>query len=261
MTKRWPTLFLSHGAPTLAVEDSPAHRFLSSLGRELGRPQAILVVSAHWQASRPSVSLAARPETIHDFGGFDRALYDLRYPAPGAPGVAVRVAELLEAAGFPVARDPNRGLDHGAWVPLSLLYPDAGIPVTQLSLVADAGPDRHLALGRALAALPDQGVLILASGSATHNLRAFFGAPPAAEPPGWVTGFAAWLGDALAAGDRAALVDYRRRSPFAAENHPTEEHLLPLFVALGAASSEAPGRRLHASIERGVLAMDSYAFD
>jgi 4,5-DOPA dioxygenase extradiol len=256
-----PSLFVSHGSPMLALQDSPARRFLQQLGQTLPRPQAILVVSAHWEtAGGPAVSLAQQPETIHDFGGFPRALFEMQYPAPGAPEAAELAAALLASAGIPVGRSATRGLDHGAWVPLRLMYPDADIPVAQLSIVRGASPARHEAMGRALAALREEGVLILASGSLTHNLHEFRGQGVDAPVPGWVSEFGAWMQARLEADDRAALLDYRRAAPYAAENHPTDEHLLPLFVAMGAAGEGAHATQVHASFEHGILAMDAYAF-
>jgi 4,5-DOPA dioxygenase extradiol len=256
-----PTIFLSHGSPMLALQDSPAHRFLQALGRSLPRPRAILAVSAHWQTRAPAVSLAERPETIHDFGGFPRALFEIRYPAPGAPEAARRTAGLLEAQGFEPGTSMQRGLDHGAWVPLGLMYPDADIPVAQLSIVHGEGPAWHERLGDAIAALRHEGVLVVGSGSLTHNLYEFRGQAVDAPAPPWVSEFEAWMKSRIEAGDRAALLDYRRTAPHAAQNHPTEEHLLPLYVALGAAGPEARARVLHASFEHGVLAMDAFAFE
>jgi 4,5-DOPA dioxygenase extradiol len=245
----------------LALQDSPARRFLQGLGKTLERPKAIVVVSAHWEArGGPAVSLARQPETIHDFGGFPRALFEMQYPAPGAPEAAQRAAALLEAHGIPVGQSAQRGLDHGAWVPLSLMYPDADIPVAQLSVVHGASPAEHERLGRALAELRNEGVLVVGSGSLTHNLYEFRGQGIDAPVPQWVSEFEAWMKTRLENSDRAALLDYRRTAPFAAQNHPTEEHLLPLFVAMGAAGPDARATQLHASFEHGVLAMDAYAF-
>jgi 4,5-DOPA dioxygenase extradiol len=256
-----PTIFLSHGSPMLALQDSPARRFLQGLGKSLERPEAIVVVSAHWETrGGPAVSLASHPETIHDFGGFPRALFEIQYRAPGAPETARRVAALLEAGGIPAGFSRERGLDHGAWVPLSLMYPDADIPVTQLSVVHGASPAEHERLGRVLAELRNDGVLVVGSGSLTHNLDEFRGQGIDAPVPDWVGDFEAWMKARLESSDRAALLDYRRAAPFAAQNHPTEEHLLPLFVAIGAAGPDARATQLHASFEHGVLAMDAYAF-
>jgi 4,5-DOPA dioxygenase extradiol len=255
-----PSLFLSHGAPTLPLTDTPARAFLQQLGAEIARPAAILVISAHWETAVPAVSAVERNETIHDFGGFPRALYEMRYPAPGSPSVAARVADLLRAGGLDCRIDRSRGLDHGAWVPLRLMYPHADIPVLQLSLQPHLGPGHHLAIGRALAPLRQEGVLIIGSGSFTHDLSEFRGHGPNDPAPDWVNGFAEWFHAALIDNATDALLDYRRRAPFAAKNHPTEEHLLPLFAALGAAGENAKAERLHASATYSVLRMDVYAF-
>ena len=257
----FPTIFLSHGSPMLALQDSPARRFLQGLGASLGRPQSILVVSAHWEsAGAPALSLAPQPGTIHDFGGFPRALFEMRYPAPGAPALAQRAAALLEAAGLRAGLSPERGLDHGAWVPLSLMYPQADIPVTQLSVLRDRGPLEHERLGLAIAALRQEGVLVIGSGSLTHNLYEIRGQGVDAPAPHWVSEFEAWMQARLEGSEREALLGYRALAPFAEKNHPTDEHLLPLFVAMGAAGAQARATRLHASVEHGVLAMDAYAF-
>ena len=261
MSNRLPTLFISHGSPMLALIDSPARRFLASLGKSLPRPKAILLASAHWEADRvPAVSLAEHPKTIHDFGGFPPALFAIEYPAPGAPALAERAAGLLEQAGYAVERSPERGLDHGAWVPLRLMYPQADIPVTQLSILRGTTPAGHAKMGIALTALRDEGVLVIGSGSLTHNLSEFRGQGVDAPVPSWVSDFGAWMNTMLDEQQRAALLDYRRQAPYAERNHPTEEHLLPLFVAMGAAGDAAKAERIHASYEYGVLAMDVYAF-
>ncbi len=254
-----PALFISHGAPTLPFEDVAARTFLRSLGADLARPAAILVVSAHWETAVPTVNAVTHNDTIHDFHGFPRALYRLRYPAPGAPALASRIAALLEREGMPAAIDRTRGLDHGAWVPLSLMLPAHDVPVLQLSVQSRLGPAHHFRLGRALSALRAENVLILASGSMTHDLSGLH-AVSVAHEPSWVRDFAEWCHAALIAGRIDDLCDYRRLAPHAVRNHPTEEHLLPLFVAFGAAGSEAHVERLHESITYGVLRMDAYAF-
>ena len=226
-----PSLFLSHGAPTLPLTDTPARTFLQQLGASLERPKAILVISAHWETAQPMVSAVERNETIHDFGGFPRALYEMRYPAPGAPDTAARVAGLLQAADLDCGIDRKRGLDHGAWVPLLLMYPHADIPVLQLSVQPHLGPAHHLRVGRALAALRQEGVLIIGSGSFTHDLSEFRGHGPNDPAPDWVNRFADWIHTALTENKTEQLVDYRRQAPFATKNHPTEEHLLPLCRA------------------------------
>ncbi|CAN5379451.1 class III extradiol ring-cleavage dioxygenase [soil metagenome] len=261
---RMPTLFISHGSPMLAIEQSPAHRFLQGLGKSLPRPKAILVASAHWEAmGAPAVSLAPRPETLHDFGGFSPKLYEIQYPANGAPDLAEAAAVLLEGAGVTVKRSATRGLDHGTWIPLHLMYPEADIPVAQISLVRGASPAAHEKIGAALGNLRDEGVLIIGSGSLTHNLHEFRGGSIDTAVPNWVSEFDEWMKDKLQVMDRSALLDYRSKAPHAARNHPTEEHLLPLFLAMGAAGagSSARAERLHASYQYGVVAMDVYGFN
>ena len=257
MSPRHPVLFVSHGAPDVLLKPGASVALWQRLGAELPRPRAILVISAHWAAREPTVSTVAAPDTIHDFGGFPDALYAMAYPAPGAPALAARVRELLVAAALPCAETPERGLDHGAWIPLKALYPQADIPVVQLALQPFAGTDWHRRIGAALRPLRDEGVLILASGAVTHNF-------------GWLTwgenskpveaarAFAAWLGEALARDDRPALLDYRRQSAHGAAAHPSEEHLLPLFSALGAARPGEIPLRLAPEYTSGGLAMDAY---
>jgi 4,5-DOPA dioxygenase extradiol len=259
--RRLPTIFVSHGAPTLVLERSPARDFLSRLGSEIGRPRAVLAVSAHWETVEPAVSAAEHPQTIHDFYGFPKELYRLRYPALGAPRLALRVAELLKGSGLPVRLDPERGLDHGAWTPLMLMYPQADIPVTQLSVQPGAGTAHHFRLGEVLRPLRDEGVLILASGGITHNLRELEWNDRDARVPPWVAEFNDWMARALMAGSTRELLDYRRLAPHAARNHPTEEHLLPLYVACGAADPPGRAERLHSSYAYGVIGMDAWRFD
>ena len=256
-----PSLFVSHGSPMLALTPSSARDFLAGLGGALPRPTAIVIASAHWETERPAVNAVAVNPTIHDFSGFPPALYALRYPAPGSAEVAARVASLLEAAGLDCEIDRARGLDHGAWVPLLLMYPGHDIPVVELSVQSRKGPPHHLHLGAALAPLRDEGVLVIGSGAFTHDLRRMRRqdrGSETAEPD--VAAFAAWMWDALEAGRVEDVLDYRRRAPFGAAQHPSEEHLLPLFVALGAGGVDAPARRLHASTNYGVLRMDAFAF-
>lgn len=256
-----PTIFVSHGSPMLAIQDTAARRFLQDLGTQLPRPKSILVVSAHWETSgAPAVSFVSHPETIHDFGGFPAGLYDIQYRAPGAPALAEQVISAFNEAAVPVGKSDQRGLDHGAWVPLSLMYPDADLPVTQISLLRGATPYTHEKIGKVLAQLRHEGVLVIGSGSMTHNLYELRQKQVGAETPLWVVEFDRWMREHLEKNDRDALHDYRNRAPSAHLNHPTEEHLLPLFVAMGAAGDGAHARLLHSSIEHGVLAMDAYSF-
>ncbi|HTN94523.1 MAG TPA: class III extradiol ring-cleavage dioxygenase [Gallionella sp.] len=256
-----PVLFVLHGAPTLPLEPGDTGVALRKLGEQLQRPSAILVISAHWETRIPTVSRAVHPETIHDFSGFPAELYELQYHAPGAPETAKSTALALQRAGIPVELDDTHGLDHGAWVPLSLMYPKADIPVAQLSLQPDNDPAWHIALGRALRPLREHGVLIVGSGSISHNLRELFKHPQGAPVPAWVTEFCDWIAERIAAGDLDALGDYRARAPHAAMNHPTDEHLLPLFVALGAADKIDHSERLNRVTTYGMLAMDAWLFD
>jgi 4,5-DOPA dioxygenase extradiol len=255
-----PAVFVSHGAPTLPLTDAPAAAFLRGLGARLGRPRAILAVSAHWETERPTVNAVAVNATIHDFHGFPPALYDIGYPAPGSPKLAERVADLLCLAGLGSETDTARGLDHGAWVPLLLMYPAGNIPVVQLSVQSHLGPAHHLQLGWALAPLRAEGVLVLASGSLTHDLSRFRGRGLNAPEEADATEFASWFERALIGGRTGDLLTYRSLAPHAVRQHPTEEHLLPLFVALGAAGMQARAEHLHASATFGVLRMDAYAF-
>ena len=231
----------------------------SALGARLPRPRAILMLSAHWGTDMPVASTAEAPETIHDFYGFPRALYELRYPAPGAPEVARAAASLLDAAKIPTAAQPH-GLDHGAWVPLLLMYPQADIPVAQLSIQPHRDPGHHYAVGRALRPLAEDGVLIVGSGQITHNLRAAdFGAAPGDADPR-VAEFTDWFETRLADRDIDALLDYRLRAPHAAFMHPTDEHLLPVFASLGAASDDYALEIQSLGTFQRALAMTNYLF-
>ena len=257
-----PTLFLSHGSPMLVIENSEARDFLAAFGKTLPRPRAMVVATAHFETARPAVGADAQPGMIYDFGGFAPELYRMVYPAPGDPLVATKVAGLLDAAGLAPVMATGRGYDHGTWVPLMLLYPDADVPVVQLSVQPQQGAAHHLAVGRALASLRHEDILVIGSGSATHNLHAYFRGGYAADTPAlpWVAAFGEWVHQKAEAGAVDDLVNYRTRAPYAAENHPTEEHILPLHVALGAAGEGAKGARVHTSHRHGVLMMDAYTF-
>lgn len=257
MSQRLPALFLSHGAPTLPLDVThPTHAFLKTLGAALPAPRAILVVSAHWDTHLPTLTASAHPETIHDFYGFPPELYAMRYPSPGSEELVMQTAGLLQRAALPVQADPQRGLDHGAWVPLLLMYPEARIPVVQLSLQTGAGAAHHLALGKALVPLRDAGVLVIGSGGATHNLREFF-RPAPGQDESYVSRFSGWLKDTLEKGDQASLADYRRLAPDAVRAHPSEEHFFPVLVAAGAAGK---AERIHTAMSGASLSMDAYKF-
>lgn len=255
---RQPVLFVSHGAPTFALEPGIIGAKLTELGQRLSRPQAVLVVSAHWVTRGLAVSSNREPETIHDFSGFPQALYDLRYFAAGHPQLAAQTAELLGRAGWPARLDPHRGLDHGAWVPLLYLYPEGDVPVFQVSPPYPLDSAGALGLGRHLAPLREQGVLILASGSLTHNLYEY---RRHGQDEPYVKAFADWVGQTLQRNDSAALLDYRRQAPEAERAHPGEDHLLPLLVAQGARQPDDALEILPGGIADGVLAMDAYLFD
>lgn len=257
---KWPVVFISHGAPTLATEDGAAHRFLREYGRRLGRPQAIVVLSAHFVAPVATVTAAEFPETIHDFGGFPADLYTLRYAAPGDPVLADEIAGLLEHADIPVKASPSRGLDHGAWIPLSLMYPQADIPVVQLSLDPARGAQYHFELGRLLAPLRARGVLIVGSGGITHNLSQLDWQGGEGAAPDWAVSFNEWIADVIAQARVDDLLEYRQRGPSAARNHPTEEHFFPLLCALGASNEQERRVRVHHSYTFGSLSMDTYEF-
>ena len=259
----FPAVFISHGSPLQALDGGRTAEAWRALAAELPRPRAVLAVSAHWETEHPVVSAAMAPETIHDFGGFPRALFEIQYPAPGAPWLAERVRELLSGGGLEVSVDPVRGLDHGAWVPMREMYPDADVPVAQLSIQPHLGPEHHVRLGRLLAPLAREGVLIAATGSMTHNLSdwrpshrdaAGYSTPPLP----YVTAFQEWMHDKLVRNDLPALIEYRARAPQAARAHPSDEHLLPLYVAIGTGGSDV--RRVHGDLKEAALAMDVYTF-
>jgi len=256
-----PSLFVPHGAPTMALRPGAAGAALRLQAGTLPRPRAVVIVSAHWDTAVPTVGTAARLDTIHDFYGFPDELYAIRYPATGCREAAEEVFAALAAAGLPVVRDESRGLDHGAWVPLRLMFPDADVPVIPLSLQSRGGPAAAYRIGQALAPLTRRGFLVIGSGNVTHNLRDYqLIARTAGQTPGYVREFADWLAARSMAHDVVALLDYRRQAPSAARAHPSEEHLLPFYVALGAGGTEADITRFHAGIDDYVLAMDAYAF-
>ncbi|MCB4358247.1 DODA-type extradiol aromatic ring-opening family dioxygenase [Quatrionicoccus australiensis] len=261
MTQSLPALFVPHGAPTFALRPGAAGAAIAAAARQLPLPRAIVIVSAHWDTAEPTVGYAVRPETIHDFWGFPEELYALNYPATGCREAADEVVAAIRSAGLPVASDAGRGLDHGAWVPLRLMFPEADVPVIPLSIQSHGGPQQAYALGRALAPLAAKGFLVIASGNVTHNLRDYQMAwRNGGQTPAYVREFTDWLSERLQAGDIDALLDYRRQSPGGVQAHPSDEHLLPLYVALGAAGENASTERFHAGIDDYVIAMDAYSF-
>jgi 4,5-DOPA dioxygenase extradiol len=268
MDTRYPPVFLSHGSPMTALESGPAGAFWRDLGRAIDArvaaggkaPAAIVALSAHTLAQRAVTLAAARHEAVHDFGGFPRALYELRYDVAGAPCLAPHVEQLLQWEGIEVEHADAGGLDHGIWVPLRDIRPRADIPVLPVAFPPDWTPARLFALGAALRPLIDEGVWIVGTGSITHNLRLGL---PRAEPVPEIpasAAFRAWFAERSAARDWASLLDYRSRAPAAATMHPTDEHLLPWFIAAGAGGEADAAVRLHASVAGGHLGMDAYAF-
>lgn len=261
-----PSLFISHGGPNIVLDDMPARRFLEGLSSLVERPKAIVIMSAHFETHGVTVVTDPKPEMIYDFGGFAPELYRMVYPAPGDPRLAERVVALLDEAGLAPARLGRRGYDHGTWTPLKLAFPQADIPVVQISIDPTRDARWHYEVGRALAPLRDEGILVIGSGHITHNLRAVFGVMRAGMrmPPelgARFDSFVAWFAETLAAGDVEALLDWRARAPFPVDNHPTDEHLMPIFFALGAAGDHAHARRIHESREFGFFAYDSYLFN
>jgi 4,5-DOPA dioxygenase extradiol len=256
-----PVVFISHGAPTFALEPGLLGPALNNLGQQLSdtkTAKAVLVVSPHWQTRNVAVMTTPAPETVHDFGGFPAALYDLQYPAAGHPQLAAEVSRLLSQAGWAVGVNERRGLDHGAWVPLRHLLPNAEIPVFQVSMPMDLDTDSAFKLGKALAPIRESGVMIVASGSMTHNLYEFRHSDAAVQD--YAIEFTHWIRQAVTRQDIAGLLDYRQRAPHAQRAHPTEEHFLPLLVALGALSDGEATQVIDAGIANGVLSMESYAW-
>lgn len=262
-----PALFVSHGAPNLVLHDSPARSFLAGYGdrivAERGRPKAIVMMSAHFEMDRPTLTADARPGMIYDFGGFEPELHAMVYPAPGDPALARRAAELLAGAGESPQLMTGRGFDHGTWVPLMLLFPKADIPVVQISVSPRRDGAWHARLGAALAPLREEGVLIVGSGAATHNLREIFArlrrGETDAPAPEWANAYNEWIADRIAQGALDDVAHAFERAPHARDNHPTPDHFLPLPFAMGAGGG-AKGVRVHASTQLGAMMMDAYSF-
>jgi 4,5-DOPA dioxygenase extradiol len=262
-----PTLFISHGSPMHALQAGRAGAGWAALGSRLPRPSALLIASAHWESEWPMLTTGARPETIHDFGGFPPPLYELRYPAAGAPAVAQRAIDLIRAGGIAANGNGCRGLDHGAWVPLLHMYPAADVPVVQVSIQTQLGADHHLRLGEILAPLRDDGVLIVGSGHLTHNLHEWIALarrhrmqPVETTTEPYVREFGDWIDGALRSDDRGRLAHWLELAPHARRAHPTDEHFLPLPLAFGAAGPAPRVERLDFGVDSGVLAMDAYLF-
>lgn len=258
---KFPTFFISHGAPTLLIDESETYHFLCQLGQSLPRPEAILMISAHWETTKThAITTHVAPHTIYDFYGFPAPLYEKQYPAPGDPTRAKALAQALTQAGFETIADASRGLDHGVWVPLALMYPKADIPVICLSLRADQDAAWHYALGQALShILATENILICTSGGLTHNLRALM--PDGSPTPNWATAFIEWVEQCLVTREMNALVQYEQNAPYLKENHPYVEHFTPFLVACGIGHQALSIRRIHHAMRFGSLAMSCYQFD
>lgn len=261
-----PSIFLSHGGPNIVTDPSEARTFLEGLSGLIDRPDAILIASAHFETDGPSLVSDPQPGMIYDFRGFPSELYEMVYPAPGSPRLAQEAADLLRRAGMAPTLVEERGYDHGVWTPLLLAFPDADIPVVQLSVDPARDAAYHHALGSALSPLRARNVLVVGSGHITHNLGEFFavargGAGASSEMAVQVEAFTGWFADRFAARDRDAMIGWREKAPFAVENHPTDEHLMPLFVAWGAGGEDARATRIHDSKQYGFFAFDAWRFD
>ena len=256
-----PVLFISHGAPLFALVPGTSGPALTAYGRALQTEhdlKGIVILSPHWMTQQLTVMRNPQPETYHDFGGFPTPLYALQYPAPGDTALSDRVQALLTTAGLNPMLDPDRPLDHGVWVPLMHLLPKAELPVVQVSLPSGSGPEQVFALGQALQPLREQGILLIGSGSMTHNLSEFFSGERKPDP--YVDAFSRWVEATLVSGDTAALIDYARQAPSAKRAHPTDDHFLPLFFAVGAAGAHATPQYLSREVMYSMLAMDSIVF-
>lgn len=264
MAERLPVLFVSHGSPLFALtpgQTGPALQAWMQAQVPAEGLRGIVVMSPHWMTRGLAVMTQAQPPTWHDFGGFPPALYELQYPAPGDPALAHRMLDLLGAAGLTAGADPERPFDHGAWVPLRYLAPTAQVPVVQLSLPAQVRTADIYAIGQALAPLREEGILLVASGSMTHNLHELRREDGPTEP--YVTAFCGWVEDTLRQGDLAAMLDYRQQAPHAERAHPTDEHFRTIYFALGAAGwGQAPGLQpqyISHEVVYASLSMDAFS--
>ncbi len=255
-------LFVPHGSPTFALQPGAAGAAMSTLAARLDTPRAVIVLSPHWETLIPTVGIATKLDTVHDFGGFDSRLYEIQYPATGCPEAAKLVVAALAAAGLTAETDAERGLDHGAWIPLRQMFPDADLPIVPISMQYEGGPHHAYRVGQALAPLAEQGFLVVASGNVTHNLSDFqrLRMSEQAYTPDYVQQFADWINTCMVAHDIDSLLNYRNLQPTGALAHPRDEHLLPLFTALGAAGRGARAEAFYRGINDQVISMDGYFF-
>lgn len=265
---RIPALFVSHGSPMFAVQPGSTGPALAAWAQQYAAQlQGIVLMSPHWMTHGLGVMTTAQPETLHDFGGFPEPLYALQYPAPGSPELAAQVLDLLQQSDVPstvpLGVDPQRPFDHGAWVPLLHMLPQADVPLVQLSLPAQVSTAQIYAIGQALAPLREQGILLMGSGGMTHNLRELRREDGPTEP--YVSDFCGWVEHTLQSGDLQAMLDYRARAPHAARAHPTDEHFLPIYFALGAGGWGQVQGPLPQTISREVvmrsLSMHAFSLD
>lgn len=256
-----PSLFISHGSPMILMDDCPARqfmtKFLSDYGATIEKPDAILMISAHWETNSVAVASTKSPPTIHDFFGFPDKFYEYNYHVQGSSVAAEKSIQCLRQAGYSVFEERERGLDHGAWVPLKYMFPEGDIPIAQLSIQCHLGPEHHLQLGQALAPLRGENVLIIASGNITHGRRAGEVNEPEFD---WVAEFSDWVHRSIENHCVHDLINFREFAPHAKKNHPTDDHYVPLLVAIGAAGIEYRNKLLHSSYTYRTISMNSYAF-
>jgi len=254
-----PGIYVSHGSPDMALTNSAAANFLRDLPKDLPQPDGIVIISAHWLTRGLHITTAGPLETIHDFQGFPPELYQLNYPAVGTDRLIEQLSNCLSNQGYHVTKDKSRGLDHGAWTPLVLMYPKADIPVVQLSLDATLSGTEHLAVGRVLAALRDSNILVITSGSSVHNLSAM--ASEGSKTPDWAIEFEDWINQTLSSASFDELADFYHQAPHAKQAHPTTEHFLPIIVAAGVGGADAKAKRIHHGFSYGSIGMSAWSFD
>jgi len=259
-----PALFISHGSPIMAIKQSATSDFLTSLGKTLKTPSAIVIFSAHFDMAHDEaahnivITAGNAPESIHDFYNFPAHMYNIKYPASGHPELAGNIATLFKNKGITAILDERQGWDHGVWIPLRLMYPQANIPIVQVSINTRLGAKAMYEFGQLLAPLREQNILIIGSGGISHNLPEIFKKPSTPNRVQMVNEFTQWVEQTLLAQDTAALLDYLNQAPHVLFNHPTQEHFLPLFAAMGAGGTQV--KKLFSDTEMNILALDAYKF-
>ncbi|NSL50824.1 dioxygenase family protein [Calidifontibacillus erzurumensis] len=257
-----PSLFIAHGSPTLAIENNEYTQFLNQLGKNLPKPNGIVIFSAHWLSSIQKVSNVEKFETIYDFGGFPEEMYQIVYPATGNRKLTIEIVDLLKENGIAFRTDETRGLDHGAWVVLRLLYPKADIPVISMSVNPQLTPEEQYKVGAALSSLREKDILIIASGGTVHNLRKLKWHDPFGKEDQWAVDFDNWIGDSLKIWDLDSLFQYETLAPYAEMAVPPfgNEHFIPIFYAMGAADQEKKATLLYRSYQYGNLSHSVWQF-